>query len=127
MRRYWVGTAIVGLLIPLSGGVAYAGVGNDGANGATIVRGATCSIRTNTTGDPKTPTTDMQAEITPSGQVNLVCHATAPQGTTIAPFNQSGFPCNDGPAGVTNDSHVVWTPSGHGTLTCHGKIPPPPA
>jgi hypothetical protein len=124
MRKVWLGAAVASLLIPLGGGVAYAGVGNDG--GATIVKGATCSIRTNPTGNPKTPTTDMQAEITPSGQVNLVCHAQAPAGTTIAPFNQSGFLCIAGPAGVTYNSHVVWTPSGRGTLTCHGTIPPTP-
>jgi hypothetical protein len=123
MRPYWVGAAAVALLLPFSGGMAYAGVGNDG--GATVVKGANCSIRTNPTGEPKRPTTDMQAEITPSGRVNLVCHANVPRGT-IAPFNQSSFPCDIGPAGVTTDSHVVWTPSGQGTLTCHGAIPSTP-
>ena len=117
MHRYWVSAAIAGLLIPLGGGTAYAQGSNDG--GATIVRGAGCTIRTNPTGTTSITTTDMQAEITPSGQVNLVCHAQQAPGT-VTPFNVSGFSCKLGAAGETFNSHVVWTPSGQGTITCHG-------
>jgi hypothetical protein len=119
MRRYWVAAAIAGLLlIPLGGGTAYAQSSNDGA--ATIVRGADCTIRTDPTGDSSITTTDMQAVITPSGQVNLVCRARRAPGE-VAPFNTSGFRCGVGPdRPPTFDSHVVWTPSGQGTITCHG-------
>jgi hypothetical protein len=118
MLRFWVSAAIVGLLIPLSGGTAYAQSSNDGA--ATIVRGAGCTIRTDPTGASSVSTTDMQAVITPSGQVNLVCRARQEPGV-VAPFNVSGFSCRVGPGRPpTFDSHVVWTPSGQGTITCHG-------
>jgi hypothetical protein len=117
MRRYWISAAIAGLLIPLGGGTAYAQSSSDGA--ATIVRGASCTIRTNPTGTSSISSTDMQAVITPSGHVNLLCRANLAPGT-VAPFNASGFSCGVGPAGQTFNSHVVWTPSGQGTITCHG-------
>lgn len=142
MRRYWVGAAIVGLIVPFSlGGVAYAGVGNngDGTTSAAIIKGdtrpggipgQTCGIRVNPNPDPNNPADlfqsgAMQAEVTPGNRVNFVCQATVDPGT-IAPFNQSGFVCHLGPFGDTYDSHVVWTKSGQGTLTCHGTVPTSP-
>ena len=117
MRRFWVSAAIAGLLIPLGGGTAYAQGSNDGA--ASIVKGQPCTIRTDPAGNSSVTTTNMQAVITPSGQVNLLCRANLASGT-VAPFNASGFSCKVGPAGETFNSHVVWTPSGQGTITCHG-------
>src|SRR4029079_15118500 len=103
MRRFWVSAAIAGLLIPLVGGTAYAQGSNDGA--ATIVREAPCTIRTNAAGTTSVTTKDMQAVITPSGKVNLLCRANLVSGT-VAPFNSSGFSCKVGPAGETFNSHV---------------------
>ena len=140
MHRYWAGAAIMGMLIPLGGGVAYAQDSSDGwtnevgraaakpadNGGAQIITGKSCKMREDPSGSPFIFTTDMQAVVTPSGpsgqqQVNLVCHDQLPPGT-VAPFNQSGFPCSVGPAGTTTDSHIVWTPSGQGTITCHGVV-----
>ena len=100
----------------LAGGVALAEP-PDGA--AEIVRGAGCTMRTNAEGTLSIRTTDMQAVVTPSGEVNLVCRGKVAPGS-VEPFQASGFSCRVGPAGFTTDSHVVWTASGQGTLTCHG-------
>jgi hypothetical protein len=110
------------LALAVGAAPAQADPSHDGA--ATIIRGAGCTMRTNTDGSASIRTTDMKAVITPSGRVNLVCHGQVAAGT-VEPFQQSGFSCAVGPAGRTTDSHVVWTASGQGTLTCQGTIPKP--
>jgi hypothetical protein len=109
-------------LLAVTVGVSPAQAASPPDGAATIVRGAGCTMRTNPDGTASVRTTDMQAVITPSGKVNLVCHAQQPAGA-VEPFQQSGFSCAVGPAGTTTDSNVVWTASGQGTLTCHGTIP----
>ena len=124
MRRALIGGVFAVALTGLGGGVAFAADpnGNDGMQGATVAPGVSCKMRTDPSGTPFIFTTDSQAEIAPSGVVNLQCHFSVPAGS-VKPFNQKAFPCNVGPAGITTDSHIVWTPSGQGNLTCHGRIP----
>jgi hypothetical protein len=112
-------TAALTPVVLFAGGVAQAEP-PDGA--AQIIRGAGCTMRTNPEGSLSIRTTDMQAVITPSGKVNLVCRGEVAAGS-VEPFQASGFACRVGPAGTTTDSHITWTPSGQGTLTCHGTIP----
>jgi hypothetical protein len=120
MRILGVGLALVSTALSVGVGMGSAQAGPpDGA--ATVVKGADCMIRMDPQGTLFFETTDMQAVITPSGQVNLVCHGQAPAGT-VAPFVQRGFPCFVGPAGITTNSHVVWNAAGKGTVTCHGRI-----
>jgi hypothetical protein len=121
MRKFGVGLVLATTTLAMSAGVGSAKADPpDGA--ATIIRGVGCTMRTNPGGTASISTTDMQAVITPSGHVNLVCHGQVAAGSVEA-FEQSGFNCRVGPAGITTDSHVVWTPSGKGTLTCQGVIP----
>jgi hypothetical protein len=106
-----------------AGSVAVAAPGDhDGMQGAVVAPGVNCRMRLDPSGTPFLFTTDSQAEITPSGVVNLQCHASQPTGS-VEPFTQKGFECAVGPAGLTTDSVIVWTQSGQGNLTCHGRIP----
>jgi hypothetical protein len=120
MLNFGAGLVLISAVVSVGVGVGpvQAAPPPDGA--ATIVRGADCKMRTDPQDLRSIRTTDMQAVITPSGRINLVCHGRVPRGT-VTPFHKSGFPCLIGLDDPTTDSHVVWNAAGNGTLTCHGQ------
>jgi hypothetical protein len=121
MRRVWSVAVLTATLTAMGGGVAVAQEEADGSSNSAIRRtDINCRMRQSPSGTPSILTPDAQAIITSSGEITLVCRATADAGT-VEPFTQTGFLCLLAGEPATT-SHIVWTPSGQGTLTCRGKF-----
>jgi hypothetical protein len=121
MRRVWSVAVLTATLTAMGGGVAAAQEEVDGSsNRADLLSGINCRMRQDPSGTPFIFTRDSRAVITSSGEITLVCRATADAGT-VEPFTQTGFLCLLAGEPATT-SHIVWTPSGQGTLTCSGKV-----
>lgn len=118
MRRLAILSAVVVALVCLSGVLVTA----DPGGGAAVIKDGLCNLGWG--GVPSTD--DLQAVMTPSGNVKLTCHFTFDP--ALAPpkaVKDVGFGCNT-PWGPTTNSQRIVTPGGTALLVCMIKPSPNP-
>ncbi len=96
------------------------------AIGAVVIEDEHCVLGEDASGlDVGLYTTDYQKEITPNGNVKVVCNFNIPEGhDSPKTLKKSGFSCKvstgDGTV-TTTDTLSVTTPGGKAVLTCKYK------